>query len=195
VKLALEQLPLLLCLPLWPALGIAMAVQRGRHGTGPAVRREPLARVGLLVQAVGFGLGFAIPRPGDAPPSTAETLLSWLGVPLAWGSAWLVLSALRLLGRHWSLEARLLPGHQLVHEGPYAWVRHPIYSGLLGLFVGTGLSLTPLPVLLVAVGVYLLGTRLRTRSEERLLRRQFGEEYVRYAREVPALVPRLIGPR
>jgi protein-S-isoprenylcysteine O-methyltransferase Ste14 len=195
VKLALEQLPLLLCLPLWPALGIAMAVQRGRHGTGPAVRREPLARVGLLVQAVGFGLGFAIPRPGDAPPSTAETLLSWLGVPLAWGSAWLVLSALRLLGRHWSLEARLLPGHQLVREGPYAWVRHPIYSGLLGLFVGTGLSLTPLPVLLVAVGVYLLGTRLRTRSEERLLRRQFGEEYVRYAREVPALVPRLIGPR
>jgi protein-S-isoprenylcysteine O-methyltransferase Ste14 len=195
VKLALEQLPLLLCLPLWPALGIVMAVQRGRHGTGPAVRREPLARVGLLVQAVGFGLGFAIPRPGDAPPSTAETLLSWLGVPLAWGSAWLVLSALRLLGRHWSLEARLLPGHQLVREGPYAWVRHPIYSGMLGLFVGTGLSLTPLPVLLVAVGVYLLGTRLRTRSEERLLRRQFGEEYVRYAREVPALVPRLIGPR
>jgi protein-S-isoprenylcysteine O-methyltransferase Ste14 len=64
---------------------------------------------------------------------------------------------------------------------------------MLGLFVGTGVSLTPLPVLLVAVGVYLLGTRLRTRSEERLLRRQFGDEYVRYVREVPALVPRL-GP-
>ena len=191
MRLALEQLPLLLCLPLWPALGIAMAVQRGRQGTEPAVRREPLARVGLLVQAVGFGLGFAIPRPGDAPPSLAETVLSWLGVPLAWGSAWLVLSAVRLLGRHWSLEARLLPGHRLVREGSYAWVRHPIYSGMLGLFVGTGLSLTPLPVLLVAVGVYLLGTRLRTRSEERLLRRQFGEEYVRYAREVPSLVPRL----
>ena len=191
MRLALEQLPLVLCLPLWPALGIAMAVQRGRHGTGPAVRREPLARVGLLVQAVGFALGFAIPRPGDAAPSTAETLLAWLGASLAWASAWLVLSAVRLLGRHWSLEARLLPGHRLVREGPYAWVRHPIYSGMLGLFIGTGLSLTPLPVLLVAVGVYLLGTRLRTRSEERLLRRQFGEEYVRYAREVPALLPRL----
>jgi len=191
VRLALEQLPLLLCLPLWPALGIALAVQRGRHGTGPAVRREPLARVGLLVQAVGFALGFAIPRPGGVPPSTAETVLSWLGVPLALGSAWLVLSAVRLLGRHWSLEARLLPGHRLVRDGPYARVRHPIYSGMLGLFIGTGLSLTPLPVLLVAVGVYLLGTRLRTRSEERLLRRQFGEEYVRYSREVPSLVPRL----
>jgi protein-S-isoprenylcysteine O-methyltransferase Ste14 len=191
VARALEQLPLLLCLPLWPALGIAMAVLRGRHGTGPAVRREPLARVGLLVQASGFALGFGIPRPGNAPPSTVETLLAWLGVPVAWASAWLALSAVRVLGRHWSLEARLLPGHRLVREGPYAWVRHPIYSGMLGLFVGTGLSLTPIPVLLVAVGVYLLGTRLRTRSEERLLRRQFGEEYVRYAREVPALVPRL----
>jgi len=195
VRLALEQLPLVLCLPLWPALGIAMAVQRGRLGSGPAVRREPLARVGLLVQALGFALGFAIPRPGDPSPSAAETVLSWLGVPLAWGAAWFALSAVRVLGRHWSLEARLLPGHRLVRDGPYAWVRHPIYSGMLGLFVGTGLSLTPVPVLLVAVGVYLLGTRLRTRSEERLLRRQFGEEYARYAREVPALMPRLLGPR
>ena len=191
MRRALEQLPLLLCLPIWPALGIAIAVLRGRHGSGPAVRREPLARVGLLIQAIGFGMGFAIPRPGDAPPSTTEAILAWLGVPLAWGSAWFALSAVRVLGRHWSLEARLLPGHRLVRDGPYARVRHPIYAGMLGLFVGTGLSLTPLPVLLVSVGVYLLGTRLRTRSEERLLRRQFGEEYVRYSREVPALLPRL----
>jgi protein-S-isoprenylcysteine O-methyltransferase Ste14 len=102
------------------------------------------------------------------------------------------LQAVRVLGRHWSLEARLLPGHRLVREGPYARVRHPIYAAMLGLFVGTCVSLTPLPVLLVAAGVYLLGTRLRTRSEERLLRRQFGEEYARYAREVPALFPRLL---
>jgi len=188
VAVALEQLPLALCLPAWPALGIAMAVRR-RHGSGPAARRDPVSHVGLAIQALGFGLGFAIPRPSDAPPSHAEAILFWLGVPLAWASAWIAFQAVRVLGRHWSLEARLLPGHRLVREGPYACVRHPIYSAMLGLFVGTGVSLTPLPVLLVASGVYLLGTRLRTRSEERLLRRQFGDEYVRYAREVPALVP------
>jgi protein-S-isoprenylcysteine O-methyltransferase Ste14 len=189
VAVALEPtIPLVLCLLAWPALGIAMAVLRW-HGSGPASRRDPVSHLGLVVQALGFGVGFAIPRPSDVPLSLAETLLCWLGVPLAWGSAWIAYQAVRVLGRHWSLEARLLPGHRLVREGPYAWVRHPIYAAMLGLFVGTGVSLTPLPVLLVAVGVYLLGTRLRTRSEERLLRRQFGDEYVRYVREVPALVP------
>ena len=135
-----------------------------RHGSGPTARRDPVSHLGLAVQALGFGLGFAIPRPSDVPLSLGETLLCWLGVPLAWGSAWIAFQAVRVLGRHWSLEARLLPGHRLVREGPYAWVRHPIYAAMLGLFVGTGVSLTPLPVLLVAVGVYLLGTRLRTRS-------------------------------
>ena len=104
-------------------------------------------------------------------------------MPLAWGSAWIAYQAVRVLGRHWSLEARLLPGHRLVREGPYAWVRHPIYAAMLGLFVGTGLSLTPLPVLLVAVGVY--PGHLR---KERLLRRQFGDEYCATSRGA-ALVP------
>ncbi|HEY7924022.1 MAG TPA: hypothetical protein VII62_12625, partial [Vicinamibacteria bacterium] len=94
MAVALEPtVPLVLCLLAWPALGIAMAVLRQRHGSGPAARRDPVSHLGLAVQALGFGLGFAIPRPSDVPLSLAETLLCWLGVPLAWGSAWIAFQA------------------------------------------------------------------------------------------------------
>jgi protein-S-isoprenylcysteine O-methyltransferase Ste14 len=111
-------------------------------------------------------------------------------VALAWASVWVVIQSVRVLGREWSLEARLVPGHRLVRQGPYSHVRHPIYTGLLGLLVGTGLNLTAWPALVVAVALYLVGTRLRTRIEESLLSEAFGEEYARYAAEVPALFPR-----
>jgi protein-S-isoprenylcysteine O-methyltransferase Ste14 len=56
--------------------------------------------------------------------------------------------------------------------------------------LGTGLNVTPWLVLAVAVAVYLAGTMLRVHVEEALLRREFGDEYSRYAAEVPALLPR-----
>ena len=106
------------------------------------------------------------------------------GVPLAWGSAWIAYQAVRVLGgigasRRGSFPATGWCARDLTPGSGIRSTRRCSASSC-----GTGVSLTPLPVLLVAVGVYLLGTRLRTRSEERLLRRQFGDEYVRYVREV-----------
>jgi protein-S-isoprenylcysteine O-methyltransferase Ste14 len=185
----IEPLPLLLSFLAWPALGVGMVLFR-RRGSGPVARRDPLSLVGLLVQCLAFGLGFSIRRPPDPDLPLWEEALRWLGVVLAWGSAAVAIAAVRTLGRQWSLEARVLEGHRLIVEGPYRHVRHPIYAAMLGLCVGTGLNLTPWGVLAAAVVLYLVGTRLRTRAEEGLLLRQFGEEYVRYAEEVPALLPR-----
>jgi protein-S-isoprenylcysteine O-methyltransferase Ste14 len=60
---------------------------------------------------------------------------------------------------------------------------------MLGLLVGTGLNVTTWPALLLGVALYLVGTVLRTRVEEGLLLERFGEQYTRYAAEVPALLP------
>lgn len=100
-------------------------------------------------------------------------------------------AAIRELGKQWSLTARLLQGHELVTSGPFARVRHPIYSALLGLLVATGLTWNSWPMTLAAVAVYVLGTHLRAGREERLLLSQFGERYRDYARRVPRLLPRL----
>ena len=187
-----ESLPLLLSLLAWPALGIGMALLR-RRGPGAATRRDPVSLVGLLVQALAFGLAFTMRRRLDPDPPLWEWAVRWLGVGLAWASAGVVIAAVRTLGRQWSLEARVLEGHRLIVDGPYRYVRHPIYAAMLGLCVGTGLNLSPWSVLVVATAAYLVGTRLRTRAEEDLLTRELGEEYRRYAAAVPALVPRLFG--
>ncbi len=70
-------------------------------------------------------------------------------------------------------------------------MRHPIYTAMLGLLLATGLAFS-LPVGLGAgLLTFLAGTALRIRVEERLLRAIFGETYDAYARQVPAVVPRV----
>lgn len=187
-------LPLLLSFLAWPALGVGMALFRQR-GSGDTTRRDPRSLVGLLVQALAFGFAFALHRPLDPDPPLWEGAVRWLGVGLAWASAGVVVAAVRVLGRQWSLEARVLEGHRLVVEGPYRHVRHPIYAGMLGLCLGTGVNLTSWGVLAAATALYFVGTRLRTRVEEDLLTRELGEEYRHYAAEVPALLPWRFGRR
>jgi protein-S-isoprenylcysteine O-methyltransferase Ste14 len=187
VPIAELPLPLLLSLLAWIAVGIGMAVGRERGGKR-AARSDPHALVGLGVQALAFAVCFNVRRPLEHPDA-AELVLRWLGAALAWASAGLAIQSAQTLGRQWSLEARLLPEHTLVREGPYRYVRHPIYSAMLGLLVGTGVNVTAWWALAGASVLYVAGTLLRTGVEERLLRERFGEEYARYAAEVPALLP------
>jgi protein-S-isoprenylcysteine O-methyltransferase Ste14 len=99
--------------------------------------------------------------------------------------------AVKTLGKEWSLTARLVEGHQLATSGPYAFVRHPIYTGMLGMLVSTGLAISHWAALLVALVIFFIGTTIRVRSEEKLLREAFGEQFETYARSVRAIVPGL----
>jgi protein-S-isoprenylcysteine O-methyltransferase Ste14 len=107
------------------------------------------------------------------------------------GSVWLITAAVKTLGKEWSLTARLVEGHKLATSGPYAYVRHPIYTGMLGMLVATGLAFSHWVALLAAVPIFFLGTIIRIRSEERLLRGAFGDQFEDYTRRVPAIVPGL----
>lgn len=101
----------------------------------------------------------------------------------------LIYAALRVLGKQWSLGARVVEGHELVTSGAYGLVRHPIYTGMLGMLLGSALAVSSWWALLAGALVFLIGTGLRVRAEERLLIAEFGEAYRDYARTVPALVP------
>ena len=80
-------------------------------------------------------------------------------------------------------------------SGPFARVRHPIYSALLGMLVATGLALATPLAMIAATAIYVLGTHLRARREERLLADLFGQAYLDYAQRVPRLLPRLRASR
>ena len=110
-------------------------------------------------------------------------------VALAVASVWLVASAVRTLGKQWALAARLVEGHKLITERPYGFVRNPIYTGMLGMLVATGLAMEHWIALDVAVVLFAVGLVIRVRSEEKLLRAAFGEEFEDYAKRVPAVLP------
>jgi protein-S-isoprenylcysteine O-methyltransferase Ste14 len=98
--------------------------------------------------------------------------------------------AVRTLGKEWSIAARLVEGHRLITAGPYQLVRNPIYTAMFGMLLATGLAISHWAALIMAVFVFAIGTRMRIRSEERLLRSAFGAEFESYTQRVPAVVPR-----
>ena len=81
--------------------------------------------------------------------------------------------------------------HELVTGGPYRWVRHPIYSGLLLAFVGTALANGQWRGIL-AVALVLFAFAQRIVIEERFMRQQFGSAYDAYAQRVRGLIPGVI---
>jgi protein-S-isoprenylcysteine O-methyltransferase Ste14 len=109
---------------------------------------------------------------------------------VAIGSLVLVVAAMRHLGRRWAIEARTIEHHELITTGPYRFVRHPIYVGVGGFVVATGLLFAPATVLLAACLAYIIGTNIRVHAEDALMAATFGPEFDEYRRRVPALIPR-----
>ncbi|MDB6063669.1 MAG: isoprenylcysteine carboxyl methyltransferase [Verrucomicrobiaceae bacterium] len=92
------------------------------------------------------------------------------------------------LGRNWSAAVTLKENHELIRSGPYAWVRHPIYTGcLLALFGNALINGEPRGYIGVAIVFFALVYKVRL--EERGLSQYFGESHVSYCRDVSALIP------
>jgi protein-S-isoprenylcysteine O-methyltransferase Ste14 len=94
----------------------------------------------------------------------------------------------RALGSEWSRDVELKQGHKLVEGGPYAIVRHPIYTGHLLMGLGTAIG-SGLLAGFVGLALFLVGFWIKLRQEERLLVRSFPEEYPAYRARVRALIP------
>ena len=114
----------------------------------------------------------------------------WIAIGLALTCAGIAFAvwARVTLGKNWSGIVTVKQDHQLIRTGPYALVRHPIYSGLLLAIIGTAVSLGRVRSFL-AVAVILVGWWLKWRAEEDFMVQEFGEQYEQYRRETPALIP------
>jgi len=179
-------------LVVWVAFaGVFLA--RRRVAGSPERKRDRMGLVGLALQGVGYAVVWAARRMPGTPlvdmPLAAVVAVGLAAIGVALASFLLVLWAVQTLGRQWALAARVLEGHELVTGGPYRWIRNPIYAGMLGMLVATGVAVSQPRGLLVGVAVFLVGTVVRVKSEERLLREAFGERWADWARRTPALVP------
>jgi protein-S-isoprenylcysteine O-methyltransferase Ste14 len=136
--------------------------------------------VPYVVVALGAGPKITL----DDPVRLGGAALSVLGIAL---SIWSIVT----LGRHYDLVLEVHAGHQLVRSGPFAWVRHPVYTGLAVHFLGACLATGNVLLLAGTLLVTLPAFYARARAEEKLLHEQFGSDYADYMDEVPMLVPGL----
>jgi protein-S-isoprenylcysteine O-methyltransferase Ste14 len=95
------------------------------------------------------------------------------------------------LGRLWSSAITRKENHRIVDSGPYALVRHPIYTGLIAAILASAVAEATLTAL-IGAALVVLGLWVKARAEERFLTGELGvDAYETYRRRVPMLVPRL----
>jgi protein-S-isoprenylcysteine O-methyltransferase Ste14 len=115
------------------------------------------------------------------------------GVGVALVAAGLVFTvwARRALGANWSARVTIKESHEIVRAGPYRWIRHPIYTGILLAFLGCAIA-RPEWRGVVAVALVVVSYWRKLRLEERWLSETFGARYAEYRRTTWALIPFLI---
>ncbi|HLY19184.1 MAG TPA: isoprenylcysteine carboxylmethyltransferase family protein [Bryobacteraceae bacterium] len=114
--------------------------------------------------------------------------IAWTGFVLCVTGCAISIWARLMLGGNWSATVTVKQHHTLIRRGPYAVVRHPIYSGFLLAALGTSLVVGEWRGLL-GLALAVVGWRTKSRVEEAFMREQFGAAYIDYQRDVKALIP------
>jgi len=174
---------LLACWALWFA---PFAFQR-KPGTQAAAHIDSRARWGIALEAGGFFV--ANTHGPEFWNSPLEPWRAFIGVLLALLATAVAWSAVRNLGRQWRVDAGLNANHELVQTGAYRFVRHPIYASMFAMLLTSLALVGTLPGWPVALVLFAIGTEIRVRVEDRLLRERFGEKFLEWRRRVPAYVP------
>ena len=177
---------------LWLALGLvwligALTVKRTERTQSSSSRMRHLA-----LEVAAFFLVFGrVQWPAwlawrFVPEQSVPT--RWMGLALTATGIGFAIAARLWIGSNWSGRVTIKEQHQLIQNGPYALVRHPIYSGFLLALLGTAMVHGELRGL-IGFALAAAGWVLKLRTEEAFLAQQFGDAYSNYKRRVKALVP------
>jgi len=187
-----------LILGMWIGLGVLWAVlwiARLSGGRSAARSESPESRIlHLALIALAFWLLFRkTPElgplssrifPGTPAVEILGAIITFAGLAF---TAW----ARLILGRNWSAVVTIRHDHHLIRTGPYKWVRHPIYSGLLLAMLGTAIYFGLLRGLAGTI-IGLAAFWMKSSLEEKFLTEKFGPEYIEYKKEVKALIPTVL---
>ena len=162
--------------------------RRSRSQTGTKQDGSTL-RVLWIVIMIGIGAGVFVAgnwRPGALPYgrvfAVAGVVLLAMGLIFRW---WAIIT----LGRFFAVDVTIEKDHELVERGPFQWVRHPSYTGVLLAFVGWALTLRNWAAILVVLVPIFIAFVRRMTVEENALTEALGDRYRDYIRRTKRLVP------
>ena len=170
----------------WCAWAYPFIFRAPHHQKRPSITALGPTRAGLFLESIAIVMAFACRLPADSPPEWWRIAGAIVCGPIAAVLSW---TAVRHLGRQFRVHAGLYDDHELVTGGPYATVRHPIYSSLLAMLGCTLFVLTPWQWAVLSLALFVAGTEIRVYTEDALLASRFGESFWAYRKRVPAYLP------
>jgi len=173
----------------WFALEVASSF---RHHTGRnATTRDQYSGYVIsaaIFLAIGTGFGFAYAARGFTI-TWERPLVFYAGILLVWTGMVFRWYAVRVLGKYFTRQVAIHEGQTVVDAGPYHWIRHPSYAGMLITFVGLGLAMTNWLSLVCMFVFVMLGCSYRVWVEERALVSSLGEPYREYMQRTKRFIP------
>lgn len=167
------------------AVGVKKNIkQKGEWAKGAALRLAFAAALVLLFIYRPELIGGIFRRPEN---NLFGGIIGVIGAVFCAAGVALAIWARRHLGKNWSAYPTLKENHELITSGPYRFVRHPIYTGLLLALLGSALALGSFWVIFFIAVCLVFVNRIFV--EERLMLREFPDSYPEYRRRTKALIP------
>jgi protein-S-isoprenylcysteine O-methyltransferase Ste14 len=176
-----------LSLAAWALVEIGVRVREGVQGKGRA-DRDRGTRV-LIAMTLGAAIIAAFGARSAAPELRMPAALRVAGVVVMWLGLALRVWAIAALGGGFRTTVEVEPGQAVVSRGPYRWIRHPSYTGLLLIIAGLGAALGNWLSLAASVVLPLPAIVWRIHVEEAELNRVLGQAYRTYQSDRARLIP------
>ncbi len=178
----------ILVLASWVSLGLFWSISA--RSIKPVAEKQSLAaRLARMPVWLGFVLFVVAWASPFGPVAIRRTVFSdSVAVATCALGLFVAIWSRKVLGCEWSQDVELKQGHKLVERGPYAFMRHPIYTGHLLIGLGTAIG-SGLLVAFAGLASLAIGFWIKLNQEERLLLRGFPDEYPAYKARVKALIP------
>lgn len=177
---------------IWRVLEAIVDVRTFKRLRANGVQRQDKGSRMVILCLIVFGifLGVLLAYKLDATAITiAPELFFWLGILLMYAGIALRFYAIITLGAFFTTTLAVATAQTVVEAGPYRFIRHPSYTGVLMILLGFGFSLTNWLSVLVIMGAALLGLSYRIRVEEQVLQEKLGQRYQEYMRRTKRLIP------
>jgi protein-S-isoprenylcysteine O-methyltransferase Ste14 len=177
------RIPWIVLLAAWVLWGLPFLIHRAREKKRPAQVTVTSSNWGIGLQMVGYFLAWASgPRPKPPAALLAGIFFAGLAVALSW-------TGIRSLGKQLRIQAGLYADHELVRSGPYRIVRHPIYAGMLSMFLAVALIWGAWILSAIGLAFMIVGTEIRVRLEDGLLASRFGHQFQEFKASTAAYIP------